>query len=578
MKDIIENFSIPPDEGKDKRMSLSEAVRRFVRPGMLLCFGGSYAFPCAACFEVVRQFWGKNPQFTFISTSSVSLNGAIFVHGNLAKKLITAFTGDSLPSPGPNPVFQRAYLEGKIEIEHWSILTYILRLVAGASGLPFLPTYSIIDSSMEEDNIKKGVFSRIKDPFTGEELGAVRSLNPHITFLHTVAADKCGNGILSPPYVTNIYSALAAKEGVIVTTEKIVSTDFIRKNASLVKIPSENVLAVCEVPFGCHPSGLYPVVDGIEGYAEDQEFVLEARKSCHSPEEFTRWIEEWILSVKSQKEYIKKLGPQRLLYLKGKLGPESWIPEILSFEDEITSGEISPQERIISLGVRVIVEKVIENDYKLMLCGIGASHLATWLAYYELLKRGFYTDIIAEIGMYGYAPRPADPYIFSTRNIGTSKMFSDIYTIMGFFLKRALGVLGAGQIDKEGNINSTVIPHAKLYLVGSGGANDVSSTAREVIVLLEQNPLRFVEKVPYITSVGKNVTTVITQFGIYEKRNNELYFTHYFSDTGKDASIANAKNNCGWKLKIADDLKEVPPPQVKELMMIRAFDPKKYFR
>ena len=137
--------------------------------------------------------------------------------------------------------------------------------------------------------------------------------------------------------------------------------------------------------------------------------------------------------------------------------------------------------------------------------------------------------------MVGYLPRPAEPFVFSFRNFPSCKMLTDILHVMGIFMggrhNQCLGSLAAGQIDKHGNINSTIMPGV-TYITGSGGANDITSSAREVVVCLEQSPRRFVDKVPYITAPGRTVRTVVSDRGVYEKagEHGELRLTGLFGD------------------------------------------------
>src|SRR5207245_10988129 len=96
---------------------------------------------------------------------------------------------------------------------------------------------------------------------------------------------------------------------------------------------------------------------------------------------------------------------------------------------------------------------------------------------------------MAETGMVGYLPRPAEPFVFSFRNFPSSKMLTDIVHVMGIFMggreNRCIGSLAAGQIDKHGNINSTIVPGV-TYITGSGGANDLAPSARAGVVTLAE--------------------------------------------------------------------------------------------
>ncbi len=235
-----------------KVMDLSEAVKKFIQPGMSIQFGNGMTTPTAIFFEIARQFWGKNPGFTLVGVSGGSYNLALFAHGKLCKKIISAFNGDGYPFPGSNPILSRAYSDGSIQIENWTQLTIVLRFIAGAMGVPFFQTKSIGGSSMEIFN--KDTFARIPNPFAQDEsANVVRAYNPDIAIAHGWAADADGNTIMSVPHSGNHFGALAAKNGVIVTVEKIVDADFIRLHAHMTRLPGYIVKAVCPAPMGGFP-------------------------------------------------------------------------------------------------------------------------------------------------------------------------------------------------------------------------------------------------------------------------------------------------------------------------------------
>jgi acyl CoA:acetate/3-ketoacid CoA transferase beta subunit len=141
-------------------------------------------------------------------------------------------------------------------------------------------------------------------------------------------------------------------------------------------------------------------------------------------------------------------------------------------------------------------------------------------------------------------------------------------------------VLGAGQVDQYGNINSTKIPEMNLFLVGSGGACDVALGAGEVVVLTPLNPFRCVEKVSYITAPGERVKTLVTDLGIFEKPGEQKTFvlTACFKGNGPvQEAIEKIKGRCGWKVEVSDTLKPITPPSFEEIKDVRIFDPKRYF-
>ncbi len=128
LQDVI---PLTPSEGRSKIIPLGQAMRHHVQPGMTIHLGLACIPPLAIIYELIRQFKGKDPRFTLV-TLGLTTVFSLLVHTGLIRKAITTLLGDSYPSPGPNPVFQRAFRDGKLEIEHWSLL--VQRLKAGALG------------------------------------------------------------------------------------------------------------------------------------------------------------------------------------------------------------------------------------------------------------------------------------------------------------------------------------------------------------------------------------------------------------------------------------------------------------
>lgn len=571
------------EAAEDKVMDLRRAVRELVRPGMHLHLGHAYMRPNAALYEICRRFWRKDPGFTVSSLGFIA-NMVLLVYGGLARKLITTFCGDSYPFPGPNRVYQEAFREGRLEIENWTVLTLPQRLMAGALGVEWMPTHSLSGSSMEEENVED---FRVVEMPDGSRVGMVRALCPDLTLIHAWAADRAGNLLFMPPYAENVFAAFAAREGVLATVERVVPTSFLRRHSHFVRVPGYLVRAVCPASMGVHPSGASSHgIRDFDAYAEDEEFMLQLREACRSDETLEEWVREWVLGVESHEQYLSKLGHERVWYLKGRAAGDSWVSELADRVPSIpTTESCTPVEMMVVEAARRLREKVREAGYRTILAGIGASNLAAWKAWYDLRREGVPVELMAEVGFYGYTPRPADPFIFNFRNIPTCIMLSDILNVLGSMVgaasSRAIGALGAGQVDRFGNINSTQIPELKLFLVGSGGACDVALGAEEVLVTVAQDRLRTPERVSYVTAPGGRVRTLVTTEGVFEKPpgEEELVLTAYFPHVAGDGreALQVISSHCGWELKAAPFLRRVDPPTREELYDVRIFDPRRYF-
>jgi acyl CoA:acetate/3-ketoacid CoA transferase alpha subunit/acyl CoA:acetate/3-ketoacid CoA transferase beta subunit len=571
------------ESSESKVMDLKEAVDSLIRPGMHLHIGHAYMRPNAALYEVCRRFWDKDPQWTISSLGFVA-NMVLLIYGRLARKIITTFCGDAYPFPGPNRIYQEAYKEGWLEIENWTVLTLPQRLLAGAMGVEWMPTHSIVGSSMQEENA--GNFF-IADAPDGSRVGMISALNPDLTLIHAWAADEAGNVLLAPPYAENAYAAFAAKEGVLVTVEKVVPTSLLRRYSHFVKIPGYLVRAVCPAPMGVHPSGA--ANEGLkefDAYAEDEEFMLELREACKDDASIEAWTREWLLDIEDHDHYLEKLGYERIWFLKGRAASDSWRSELATCLSLIDQGmDYTPVEMMVVEAARLLKEVIKAGDYRTILAGVGASNLAAWKAWYDLRREDYPVELMAEVGFYGYTPRPADPFIFNFRNIPTCTMLTDIISVLGSMVgadsNRAVGALGAGQVDIRGNINSTKVPEYDLFLVGSGGACDVALGAKEVLVTVVQDKLRTPERVSYITAPGKRVRTVVTTMGVFEKPpgEDELVLAAYFPQAGRDADdvVEKIRSQCGWELRVADNLRRVEEPSLEDLYDIRIFDPHRYF-
>src|SRR5437763_528457 len=225
---LEKRFRIPPSN-EDKTMSLRDAVERFVRAGDSIHLGLTHTRGGVAAWEVLRRFHGADPRFTLLAVQATTPVTPL-VHAGLVRKVVTSWAGDSYYAPGPSPVYQRAWQDG-VEFEHWSILTYVQRLAAGARGLSWTTTRSLAGSSMARDN--RAAY-REWEP----GLGMISALVPDVSVIHAVAADRAGNVVLTPPLMENVYGALAARRGAIVTVERIGDAAVIREHGHLVRLPS----------------------------------------------------------------------------------------------------------------------------------------------------------------------------------------------------------------------------------------------------------------------------------------------------------------------------------------------------
>lgn len=568
----------------DKRMPLADAIRRFVRPGMVLNPVSLQARPVAALHELIRQFHGKRPRFTFVS-SSLSGNYLQLLGAGLLERAIVSFAGEGYPTPGPSPVVARALAAGDCQFEHWSMLTLSQRLLAGAQGVPFATTRSLAGSDMARELEAQSLYREIDDPFApGRRQGVIRALQPDLAFVHAWAADPAGSAICFPPHQENVYGALAAKQGVILTVHRVVDTAFVRRHAQLVRIPPERVVAVCEAPYGSHPYGNYAAgIPELTPYANDYPHMREHREAQASAEHYADWLRRWILEPRSHADYVAKLGPARLRELERLAGPETWREELEAHAETLDGlGPANPIEEMVIQAARVTRERVRAAGHSTLLSGVGQAALAAWLAAHRLREDGVDVTLLAETGMVGHDPRPADPFLINYRNLPTTTQLTDVIEALGLHAcgaaNRCLATLGAAQVDRFANVNSTRTASGR-FLVGSGGANDVANGAAETLLVARQDARAFVERVDFVTSPGDRVSGLVSTHGRYAKRDGELVLTGVFESAGPDpqAVVEAIRARCGFALRVADDLAWIPKATDEELAMLRVFDPERFF-
>jgi len=574
--EIIGGLSSPGDEGENKVTTLEAAIAQNVSPGMTLHFGGE---PSAAIRQIMRQFWGHKPHFIIVSGGVSRPYASGLIRYGLASKVITSSQENPYGPPiCSNGLSSATPLGHEIEVENWSIYSVEQRLMAGALGVGFMPTNSIAGSAMAQENPES--FKMIVDPFdSGVQQAVVKALVPDISFVHGCVADPYGNTILPMPYSDTIWGPRASRNGVVVTVEKVVSTDHIRQYPGLVKLPGYLVKSVCIAPFGSHPHGMAtPHVEGFEGYDIDSEFLAVHDQAAPIPGTLDAWMEEWIIGCGSQEQYLKKLGQERMALLKGKAVLEAWEHELAGALASIhTNQKPNTDEIMLIAAAREIKKKAVEKGHRTILSGWGTIGLAAWLAYHWLRQEGYGMDLLWGLGRIGYMPLPGQTNPRGVSHSFTSKILTDTTEIYGVVVggrnARCISVLGALQIDRFGNINNSQVGPLSL---GAGGAGDAIN-ANETIVIVKHSPNRVVEKVDYVTCPGNRIKTLVTSLGVFKKLGDDDEFTltaclpNGQSPT-LEARVRKIKETCGWEIKVAADVVDVSLPTEEELQWLRLLD------
>jgi len=219
--------------------------------------------------------------------------------------------------------------------------------------------------------------------------------------------------------------------------------------------------------------------------------------------------------------------------------------------------------------------------------GIGLPSIAANLA-----RRMHAPDavLIYESGTIGAKPTRPPLSIGDGELADTADCVVSVPEIFSYWLQAGrvdVGFLGAAQIDKYGNLNTTVVgeyDHPKVRLPGAGGAPEIAASAKETYIMLRHNKRAFVESLDFITSVGnfhgnasRNVLglrgngpqVVITDIGILrpDSATGELILTAIHPGR----TVQEAIHATGWSLKVAPQVQETAAPTTEEISQLRKF-------
>jgi glutaconate CoA-transferase, subunit B len=189
--------------------------------------------------------------------------------------------------------------------------------------------------------------------------------------------------------------------------------------------------------------------------------------------------------------------------------------------------------------------------------------------------------LVYESGTIGAKPSHLPLSIGDGELAETADAVVSVPEIFGYWLQGGridVGFLGAAQIDRFGNLNSTVIgPYDRptVRLPGAGGAPEIAAWCRETFVMLKQSPRTFVEQLDFRTTAGAGVggagvTCVVTDLGVLEPDGTgELTLT----ELHPDVTVEHAREATGWELRVAGSLRTSAPPTDAELDALRALRP-----
>jgi len=214
--------------------------------------------------------------------------------------------------------------------------------------------------------------------------------------------------------------------------------------------------------------------------------------------------------------------------------------------------------------------------------GVGPPNIACNLAK-RTVAPGI--ELLYEAGVFGAEPARLPLSIGDPTLVSGSLQVTNMYELFAYFLERGhvdVGFLGGAQIDRFGNLNTTVIgdyAKPKVRLPGSGGACEIAINAGKIFVIMPQTTRSFVERIDFVTSPGHlggerpkewqgdGPTVVVTGLGVYgfDRASGEMTL----ESLHPGVTLEQVRENTGWQMKVAGDVRETDPPTGEELRIIR---------
>jgi glutaconate CoA-transferase subunit A len=302
----------------NKVIPLKQAIEQYVKTGSHISIGGFTINrnPMAAVYEIIRQ--EIKQLHLYAHSNGTGLDELI--GAGCVSKLEIAYGGNGKAAPTCIR-FARAVRNNEILFEDYSNYMMSLRFMAGAMGVPFLPTLSGFGSDIltkwgfsktlrkSDPKIANEKLAVIDNPF-GDWTGAskvvlVPAINPDITIIHVQKADSMGTCSIQGLTFADIEQVKASKH-VIVTCEKLVKKEELRQNPDLNQIPFIHVSAVCHVPLGAYPSAVFGCYD------YDPQYLRKFAIAAKNQDNFKEYQDKYIYGVKDHEAFLTLIGRERI--------------------------------------------------------------------------------------------------------------------------------------------------------------------------------------------------------------------------------------------------------------------------
>ena len=304
---------------EEKLMTPAEAVSRFIHNGAQIALGGFTITrnPMALVHEVIRQ----KIRNLHVVCHSHGQGLDLLIGSGCVGRLEIAYGGNGRFAP-TCVRFRKAVERVEIAFEDYSNYQMSLRFLAGALGIPFIPT----KSGLGTDLLRKEGFSRnvraerktatkkcvlLQNPFEekNDPVVLLPALTPDVALIHAQQVGEDGTVRIRGLTFADIEQAKSA-DAVIITCEEIIPCADIRSDPDMNSLPFFLVDAVVLVPFGAHPTAC-PFF-----YDYDAAHLNQYRKMAEDDQRFDQYLTEWVYGVNDHREYLDRIGESRLAEIR----------------------------------------------------------------------------------------------------------------------------------------------------------------------------------------------------------------------------------------------------------------------
>lgn len=306
------------DTSPDKVMGLAEAVARLVPDGAHISIGGFTCNrnPMAAVYEIIRR--RRRGLHLYAHSNGQGVDE--LVGAGCVARIEIAYAGTGRFAPTCIR-FRRAVESGAVRFEDYSNYQMTLRFLAGAMGVPFLPTRSGLGTDIAarwgfpaemrraDPRLPNEKLVVLENPFGGwaecERVVLVPAIRPDVTILHVQRAAPDGTARIEGLAFADVEQAKAASR-VILTCEELLDPEELRAQPERNQIPGVIVDAVVPVPYGAYPTACY------RRYDYDPVFLREYGEAARDDAAYEAYLAAWVHAPENHAARMARVDPARL--------------------------------------------------------------------------------------------------------------------------------------------------------------------------------------------------------------------------------------------------------------------------